>query len=73
MRVPRVLAMLEPWAPISQRLRRIYPTPFGVNFKLRHYLEIDLIDAFGADRYTRVLVAREALTDETPIRPTRIH
>jgi hypothetical protein len=31
----------------------------------------DSIDAFGTDRYTRLLVAREALTDETPIRPTR--
>jgi len=31
------------------------------------------IDASGADRYTRHLVAREALTDETPIRPTRTH
>jgi hypothetical protein len=31
------------------------------------------IDAFGADRYTPDLVAREALTDKTPIRPTRTH
>jgi len=27
--------MLEPWAEISERLRRIHP-----NFKLRHYLHL---------------------------------
>ena len=33
--VPRVLAMLEPWAPISQRLRRIH-----AKLKLMHYSRI---------------------------------
>jgi hypothetical protein len=27
---PRVLAMLEPWAEISQRLRRLIASTFGV-------------------------------------------
>jgi len=33
--------MLEPWAPISQRLRR--------NFKLRHYLFVATLDLRPAD------------------------
>jgi len=38
---------------------------------IERILIIDLIDASSTDRYTRHLVALEALTDETPIRPTR--
>ena len=44
--------MLEPWAPISQRLRRIsqrlrrISQAFGVNFKLRHYLILNQLAVF---------------------------
>src|SRR5215212_2162335 len=62
--VPRVLAMLEPWAPISQRLRR--------NFKLCHYFLITKLDrdrivclSWGARCVRRILVTQHSCWEST--------